>query len=150
MEFDSKNLTPNFRSNPHTTYSLGEWAILINNWAISKGWNEHLAPGEQFANFHAEISEAWEEWRGGKDWKEVYYNWGLCNCGLTPEHISTLELHTPGCPATKPEGIPIELADCVIRILHTCGYYGIDLEEMIKKKMGYNETREHRHGGKKA
>lgn len=54
------------------------------------------------------------------------------------------------CPANKPEGIPIELADCIIRILDYCGKEGIDIEEAIKIKHEYNLTRPYRHGGKKA
>jgi NTP pyrophosphatase (non-canonical NTP hydrolase) len=48
----------------------------------------------------------------------------------------------------KPEGVPIELADCIIRILDYCGHAGIDIEQAIKIKHEYNKTRPHRHGGK--
>ena len=50
----------------------------------------------------------------------------------------------------KPEGVPIELADCIIRILDTCAHYGIDIEKAIELKMAYNKTRTYRHGGKAA
>lgn len=129
-----------------TKASIAEWSKLSNEQAERKGWNENLDIPSQFANFHSEISEAWEEHRNGKGMLEVYFNYDLCNCGVTLEHVTSLALHVPGCPATKPEGIPIEMADCVIRIMHTCGYYGIDLEGMIRLKMGYNESREYRHG----
>lgn len=46
----------------------------------------------------------------------------------------------------KPEGIPVELADAVIRILDMCGRYGIDLEDVILRKHEYNKTRPIRHG----
>lgn len=48
----------------------------------------------------------------------------------------------------KPEGVPSELADVVIRIADTCGKYGIDLEDIILKKLDYNATRPQMHGGK--
>lgn len=48
----------------------------------------------------------------------------------------------------KIEGFPVELADAVIRIADMCGKYGIDLEQMIKLKMKYNEGRPHMHGKK--
>ena len=74
---------------------------------------------------HCELSEAVEEYRKGHEENEIYY---YCQ---------------------SPEGVPIELADVVIRIMDMCGLYGIDLEEAIKTKMEYNKTRPHRHGGKK-
>lgn len=49
----------------------------------------------------------------------------------------------------KPEGIPIELADVIIRVLDYCGYAGIDIDAAISQKHEYNRTRPYRHGGKK-
>lgn len=49
----------------------------------------------------------------------------------------------------KPEGIPIELADVIIRVLDYCGYAGIDIDAAISQKHEYNKTRPYRHGGKK-
>lgn len=48
----------------------------------------------------------------------------------------------------KPEGLPSELADVVIRVADLCGALGIDLEREIRQKMAYNQTRSFRHGGK--
>lgn len=69
-------------------------------------------------------AEAVEEYRKGRDPREIYYN------------------------GEKPEGIPIELADAVIRILDYCEFAGIDLESAISIKARYNESRPYRHGGK--
>jgi NTP pyrophosphatase (non-canonical NTP hydrolase) len=52
------------------------------------------------------------------------------------------------CEHGKPEGIPIELADVIIRICDTCGQYGIDLDRAIRLKMEYNKTRPYKHGKK--
>ena len=49
----------------------------------------------------------------------------------------------------KPEGIPIELADAIIRIFDYCGYAGIDIDAAITQKHEFNKTRPYRHGGKK-
>jgi len=39
-----------------------------------------------------------------------------------------------------------EFADTVIRIMDTCEYLGINLEEEITKKISINKTREFKHG----
>lgn len=48
----------------------------------------------------------------------------------------------------KPEGVPPELADILIRLLDACYILGIDLEEAYEQKMAYNDKRPDRHGGK--
>lgn len=97
--------------------------------AVEKGWWDGERPfGDQVANFHAEVSEAWEEYR---------------KQGLDPDKFLYF---VDG----KPEGIAAELADVLIRIGDTCEHYNIPLEEAIAAKLEYNKTRPYRHGGKKA
>ncbi|MFA5054369.1 MAG: hypothetical protein WC565_09935 [Parcubacteria group bacterium] len=43
-----------------------------------------------------------------------------------------------------------ELVDAVIRILDLCEARGFDFGRALVAKMAYNETRPHRHGGKRA
>jgi hypothetical protein len=50
----------------------------------------------------------------------------------------------------KPEGIPSELADIVIRVGDATAEYGIDLAQEILLKQAYNSTRPHKHGGKRS
>lgn len=83
---------------------------------------------EKIALMHSELSEALEEYRNGRAPDEIYFN------ADKPD---------------KPEGIPVELADCVIRIFNFCGEMGISLGHAVKIKMAYNETRPFKHGGKK-
>jgi hypothetical protein len=85
--------------------------------------------GDQFANFHAELSEAWEVYRAGAPLDRVWFD----------EH-------------GKPEGFVVELADVWIRIADTLGAYGLAeaFEAALEHKLAYNETRPHRHGGKLA
>lgn len=95
--------------------------------AVSKGWHDTpRQPAELIALMHSELSEALEELRNGRPVQEIYYNRG----------------------SKKPEGVPVELADCVIRIMDFCGLHKIDLAEAITIKMDFNETRPRRHGGK--
>jgi len=82
---------------------------------------------EKIALMHSEESEALEEYRNGKDPTEVYFS-----------------------DKGKPEGIPIEFADVIIRILDVCGRRGIDIGEAVRLKMEYNKSRPYRHGNKLA
>lgn len=98
--------------------------------ADEHGWHEEVRQlPELMALLHTEISEAFEEWRDGHEPTEIYYN-----------------VEKPN----KPEGIPIELADLMIRVFDICGMFGIDLDEAIRIKTEYNKTRPYRHGGKRA
>lgn len=109
--------------------------------AKSKGWwEEERELPEMIALMHSELSEALEEYRKGKELNEVYT--------IVETNGEEYCSHNV-MPWNKPEGIPIELADVIIRIFDACGRYGIDLEEAIKIKMAYNKTRSYKHGGKK-
>lgn len=50
----------------------------------------------------------------------------------------------------KPEGLPAEWADVVIRIFDDARALGIDLGYAIAVKMYHNQFRKHRHGGRLA
>lgn len=84
-------------------------------------------PGEDIALMHSELSEALEDMRNGRGLDETYYEAGK---------------------VTKPCGVPTELADVVIRIMHFCGKHGINLGKAVLEKMAYNESRPFRHNGK--
>lgn len=80
-------------------------------------------PGEDIALIHSEASEALEDIRSDK-WNPTY-----------DEKL-------------KPLGVGSELADIIIRVLAFAGKHDIDLGDMLVRKMLYNETRPHKHGGK--
>lgn len=97
----------------------------VHENAVAHGWwDEERTFGDIIALCHSELSEALEEYRKGYEVDEMYYK------------------------GFKPEGVSLELADCIIRILDYCGHEGIDIENAIKIKHKYNKTRPFRHGNK--
>ena len=53
-------------------------------------------------------------------------------------------------PDGKPEGLPSEIADVLIRACDSAGALGIDLDAVLRQKLDYNRGRPYRHGGKVA
>lgn len=103
---------------------LNQLAEMIHENAKAHGWwDEPRAFGEIIALCHSELSEALEAYR--EDQPLVWDNHG------------------------KPDGIATELGDCMIRIMDFLAYLGVDVAEIIARKMIYNKTRSYRHGGKK-
>lgn len=118
--------------------------------AVKHGWwEEDRNFGEQIALMHSELSEALEEFRNGHEVTETYYSYSHCAYSFKPETCKGVGVNCNTCGYGKPEGIPIELADCIIRIFDTCGRYGIGLENALKIKMEYNKNRPYKHGEKK-
>ena len=79
----------------------------------------------------SEIVEAHDEIRNGKAADETYY-----------------PFWAHGEQQAKPEGVPSEIADVVIRCFDFAYTEGIDLAGIIAEKLAYNATRERLHGKK--
>ena len=117
--------------------------------AVAHGfWEENRPFAEQIALMHSELSEALEEFRDGKGLNETYYSCTTEGPGRRQNCLYPGRPCPAECPNQKPEGIPIELADAIIRICDACGQYGIDLDRAIRLKMEYNKTRPYKHGKK--
>ena len=83
------------------------------------------SPLEYLAQIHCEVSEVVEELRNGRELTESYHS-----------------------DEGKPEGVPAELADVVIRCFDFAYVYGIDLEAAIREKHRFNKSRPYLHGRK--
>lgn len=95
--------------------------------AKEKGWYDQSSRSfvEELCLVHSELSEALEEVRQHRRVDEIYYG-----------------------KEGKPEGVPIELADAVIRICQSAQARGIPLARALREKLVFNRTRPVRHGGK--
>lgn len=97
--------------------------------AADKGWREKERYVPEFiANIHAELSEAWEEYRGNY------------------KPLGEIRHEEDG----KPCGFVIEIADAIIRLLEMCDYCNLKIGHAVQLKNEYNKSRPYRHGGKRA
>lgn len=104
--------------------TINDWTILLHENAVKHGfWDEERPFSETVALCHSELSEALEEARSGKPMR--YYN---------ADNVD------------KPEGVAVEMIDCLIRILDWCGHENINVEDYISEKYRYNVTRPYKHG----
>jgi NTP pyrophosphatase (non-canonical NTP hydrolase) len=111
--------------------TLSDWARRAYKIACLKGWHDNtIDVSTHCANLHGEVSELWESFRKGR-----------------------LNKPCDKAKAMKEHGLPVltcaaeELADVVIRAVDIASDLGIDIEEAVRVKCLYNETREYRHGG---
>lgn len=142
--------------------SLNDWRDEALDIAVSHGFTDATV-GECIALMHSELSEALEDHRDGRAPAEVWYEEKIPCFDSKGEpivvdgkHVHTVVRH-PNMVRTrdgaadfkhlyKPCGIPSELADVIIRVLHFCGKYGIDIEQAVREKMIYNDSRPFKHG----
>ena len=97
--------------------------LVTESYTIAKehGWHdEERSVSALTLLMQSEVAEIIEEYRKHKGPKEIWYE----------VHHDTDGCHytTTGKPGDKPCGIPVELADLVIRIADYCGKYSINLE----------------------
>ena len=101
---------------------LNELAREVNTVAHEHGWwDESRSFGDIVALCHSELSEALEAYRNG-------------------ESMMFFE-------KKKPEGVAVEMVDCIIRVFDYLCENGVDIDDVFQKKLEYNKSRSYRHGG---
>lgn len=113
---------------PTVQESFRYWQQKCRTAAAKSGWEHNLTVeglAKALVNIGAEVSEAWEEVREHGVSTEIY-------------HASD----------NKPLGLPVELADIVLRVFSLAEALGVDLEPVMREKLAYNATRPHMHGKK--
>lgn len=130
-----------------TELKINDFAREVHENAVAHGWWEDPPDFPVVAALiHSEISEALEEYRKGAPLIH-----GCCNIeGARCEFRELCEAHGELQPSSscKPEGLAVELADAMLRILDYLAREGVDIESVLRGKHAYNQTRSWRHGGK--
>lgn len=134
--------------------NINKWAEEIHKNAVEHGWwDEPRSFGEVVALCHSELSEALEADRAGEPlaWRESkcsiaeyvecdYLCGGMCKAGKAYDCVY--------CTDGKPEGVAVEMIDCMIRILDWCGAEGVNVDALLALKHEYNKSRPYKHGKK--
>lgn len=104
--------------------SIQDLCTICRGDAVANGWWEKpRSESELIALMHSELSEALECIRDGEP--DLHYD-----------------------ERGKPLGKMSEYADVLIRIFDAVGEDGAALAEAVERKILFNRTRGHRHGGK--
>lgn len=115
---------------------MNKFAQAVHQNAVEHGWwDEARSFGEIISLCHSELSEALEEFRSKRPmvWHKCMTCDGDTPCiegGCGDWDNGTCELT---CLSPKPEGIAVELADCIIRVLDYMGKEGFDVDALLRE-----------------
>lgn len=148
---------------------LNELGQRFHEDAKAKGfWDKERNPAEVLMLIVSKAAEALEEIRAGHGLNEAMTTWhstpyshhlrgevtmtsqgSFFHYGTPHQRQVTDEDYKNAGFLAKPEGVPSEMADIIIRTLEACAAWGIDIEEALWLKVEYNRQRGHMNGGKK-
>lgn len=136
--------------------NLKEMQAEIREVNEANGWFESdRTVGDDVALLHSEVSEVFEAYRDGGLPDQTGYH-VIIPSSLVAEIGDVakarqiyLEVEEAEGRSPKPEGFGSECADVLIRLLDTCERRGVDLDFEYVRKIAFNRTRGHRHGGKR-
>ena len=110
---------------------MNKFAEDVHQNAVEHGWwDEERSFGEIIALCHSELSEALEEYRAKRPM--VYFVVEMDD-GKGGTYLAIREdiISEEDFAGEKPEGISVELADCIIRILDWYGKEGLDTDALL-------------------
>lgn len=113
---------------------MNNFAAEVHQNAVEHGWwDEKRSYGEIIALCHSELSEALEEFRAKRPmvWQHCQTSPVPCvreGCGDWCDGVCEINALDK-----KPEGIAVELADCIIRILDWFGKEEMDTISLLKE-----------------
>lgn len=157
--------------------TLSEWQAEVREVNEANGWHDtERTFGDEAALLHSEVSEMFEAYRdnGTADFSGLqftadegygirsaeaaraiarfndYRGFQVTDADAEAFSFTRDELMALAADGiSKPEGVGSEAADILIRLLDFVGRYDIDLAWEVERKLAFNRTRGHRHGGKR-
>ena len=119
---------------------LNQYAKFIHETAVQQGyWDEGHTFHYTMSNSIAELGEALSEYR---DENPVLYYRDV-NGNKT---VDIQAAHDED----KPYGLGVEIVDSLIWLLDYLVFLGVDIDDVMRRKVRYNATRGYLHGHKKA
>ena len=117
--------------------NINEFAKEVHQNAVEHGWwDEPRTVGEIIALCHSELSEALEEYRAGRPmiWYQCLSTDDIAPCRQKEKCPDWLNgMCEIDAIEKKPEGIAVELADCIIRVLDYMGKEGFDVDALLRE-----------------
>ncbi|HET8896993.1 MAG TPA: hypothetical protein VFN04_06960, partial [Protaetiibacter sp.] len=121
VDYMSARVDPGDRVRQDAAADLADAEVNLRNYYLAK-----------LALIDTEVAEAIEEIRNGHAIDERYYPHHQPGCPISDAALFPDRFEAPTCRcAPKPEGVPSELADVIIRVLSLAGEVGIPIGDVV-------------------